>query len=259
MKTRYPKRPGATEHYQDAAYYDRAYRTRRDDVAYYVALAQNHKPRSILELGCGSGRIGLELLKAGLKLSALDASSAMLQRFKEQAELAKVAEHLQLHSGDIREFKLGERFDLIIAPFNTVLHLYDADEFRAFLNCVREHLNPKGRLVFDLSSPSASILASDPDKWFGSPPFKHPSLGKVKYRERFSFDPTTSILDMDLKFISDSGESIQQLSQRQWFLPELKEVLKSAGIKKAMFSADFIGAEIEPESDSWIINCAFEP
>jgi hypothetical protein len=49
-------RVGSSAHYDDPAYYAKAYGDREDDIAYYVALATRHGG-PVLEYGCGSGRI----------------------------------------------------------------------------------------------------------------------------------------------------------------------------------------------------------
>ena len=65
---------GAREHYRDAALYDYEYRRRRDDVAYYVGLADRvlGGPGAVLELGCGTGRVTAALARAGHDVVALD-------------------------------------------------------------------------------------------------------------------------------------------------------------------------------------------
>jgi hypothetical protein len=63
---------GAVAHYEDAIYYDLAYRRRRADVALYCALASEH-PGPVLELGVGTGRVALALARAGVELVGIRA------------------------------------------------------------------------------------------------------------------------------------------------------------------------------------------
>ena len=65
-------------------------------------------------------------------------------------------------AGDMRTVRLGERFPLVICPFNTALHLYTREDVERFLARVREHLAPRGELVVDISMPLLEDLARDP-------------------------------------------------------------------------------------------------
>ena len=55
---------GTREHYDDAAYYDHAYKRRRDDVDFYRGTARR-LGGPVLELGVGTGRVALELARDG--------------------------------------------------------------------------------------------------------------------------------------------------------------------------------------------------
>src|ERR1051325_6993430 len=63
--------------------YDMGQNLSYDDIRYYVERALE-KPESILELGCGTGRITLPLLRRGLSVTAVDISSGMLSAFQDK-------------------------------------------------------------------------------------------------------------------------------------------------------------------------------
>ena len=65
----HPLERGSREHYDDAVYYDHAYRRRREDVEFYVRVARQHGG-PVLELGAGSGRVSIEMARAGLHVTA---------------------------------------------------------------------------------------------------------------------------------------------------------------------------------------------
>src|SRR5579872_1344764 len=70
---------GAVEPFQDAALYDWEYRRRRDDVRFYRTLA-DERGGPVLDLGCGTGRLLLPLLRDGHVVVGLDRSGPMLAR-----------------------------------------------------------------------------------------------------------------------------------------------------------------------------------
>ena len=59
--------------------YDWEYRRRRDDIRFYASLA-DERGGPILDLGCGTGRLFVPLLRAGHTVVALDRAPAMFSR-----------------------------------------------------------------------------------------------------------------------------------------------------------------------------------
>ena len=157
----------------------------------------------------------------------------------------------------MRTVKLRRRFPLVIAPFNTVLHLYERPDVEAFLARVREHLAPGGRLVFDFSLPVPADLALDPNRSFSAPSFRHPTSGeRVRYRERFEYHPLRQLLViwMDMTPLR-GGEGVSvPLSHRQFFPREMEALLHYNGFSEIRFSADFSEREPGPETDSLVVS-----
>jgi len=251
---------GSLAHYADPAYYDLTYRERRHDVAYYVNLARGCQGR-VLEFGCGNGRITLPMAQAGAQVTAVDLSKPMLNDFERRLAVAprELRRRIRLHHADMRTFRDEERYALIIAPFNTVLHLYEPEEFLEFLRRVRERLLDGGRFVFDVSLPQASDLCHDPTERLDSPPFTHPETGEVFfYSERFEYDPIRQLLVVWMQFTPrDGGDAFTiPLVHRQYYPQELRGLLGCAGFSDIHFSSDFSAEPAGPHTDSLVIECA---
>lgn len=135
-------------------YYDLIHRGLSEDINYIIKLAARLE-QPILELGCGTGRILLPLAKTGHVVVGVDSSQAMLALMTEkiQGEEPSVQERLELHHLDMSNFRLNQRFGLIILPHNTVMHL-DRSQLRQTLQNVRKHLLPGGCLFIDLDNPA---------------------------------------------------------------------------------------------------------
>jgi SAM-dependent methyltransferase len=133
------------------------------DLPLYLELAAA-QGGEVLELCCGSGRLLAPLAQAGHSVVGLDASEPMLALARRKLEAAgsNVQSRARLVQGDIREFDLGQRFDLAIIAVNSFTYLVSrADQQRA-LACVAAHLRPGGLLAMDLFHPSPSWLAHPP-------------------------------------------------------------------------------------------------
>jgi len=250
---------GATEHYADPAYYSRTYKQRTHDVEYYAKLARRSKG-PVLEYGIGNGRVALAIAKAGVHVTGIDLSRPMLDSL--DAQLKSLPKQLRarvsFQQGDMRELKLAQRFPLVIAPFNCVLHLYTRSDMEAFLARVREHLAPGGSFVFDFSVPHGEDLSRDPEKAFGAPRIKHPTTGELtRYAERFEYDRLRQLLLIKMEF-SPEGKSkpwTVPLTHRQYFPREMEALLHYNGFSEIFFTADFTDQPADQHVDSMVVSC----
>lgn len=251
---------GAREHYSDAAYYALAYRKRTEDVAFYERLVAELRPANVLECGAGNGRITLPLARAGVAVTALDASAAMLDdlRARVQREPKDVAAKVRTVHGDMRARRFRQKFALVMAPFNTVLHLYTRNDFEQFLACARANLAEGGALVFDYSLPRVADLALDPERWFRGPRFRHPTHGgMVGYAERFHYAPITQVLSTWMEFSPVDGSPAWQtrLTHRQYFPQEIMALLHYNGFVEQRWTADFADKPLSAQSDVAVVVC----
>lgn len=156
----------------------------------------------MLEHGIGNGRVAIPLAKAGIEVTGIDHSEAMLAHL--HARLAKedpaVQKRVHTYCADLRTKKLGKRFPLVFCPFNAVLHFYTRPDIEQWLARSAEHLEPDGELVFDISVPVSKDLARDPAKAYRVTPFKHPNAGRVAYREHYDYDPIRQVLFVSMFF-----------------------------------------------------------
>jgi len=109
-----------------------------EDLPLWQELAEERPAGPILDVGAGTGRVTLELARAGHEVVALDVDEELL------AELTKRAEGLPVRTvvGDARDFELGERFSLVLAPMQTVQLL--EGRHADFVRCAAAHLAPGG-------------------------------------------------------------------------------------------------------------------
>lgn len=222
----------------------------------------------MLEHGIGNGRIAFAMAEAGATVVGVDASKPMLEDLR--AKLAKappvIRDRIQAHEGDIRTFKLPrgtKKFPLVICPFNTVLHLYDREDVEQWLARVKANLAKDGELVFDISTPLPEDLARDPNEAFRIPAFKHPTLGRVKYREHFDYDGPRQILFISMFFepqtkakgkarAKPEDEVMTPLAHRQFYPREMEALLHYNGFKATALYGDFKGGAFDQRSDTMV-------
>jgi SAM-dependent methyltransferase len=216
--SRLKKREGSVEHYLDAAYYTDTYADRVEDVDFYLTQALLHGG-PVLELGCGNGRVSLPMAHHGIAVTGVDHARPMLTDFRRKLQRSPSL-NIALHHGDIRTVRLSKRYPLVIAPFNTVLHLGEQADIEAFFKTVQVHLRKGGRFICDLSVPSLADLRRVPEKPLSVPPFLHPSLGRVRYQERFAYDVQKQLLRVQMEFSPVKGKASSTLLVHRQFFPQ---------------------------------------
>lgn len=252
---------GSQEHYRDAALYDHEYRRRRADVRFYRDLAARVLDSSgtILDLGCGTGRVTIPLARDGYQVVALDQSTAMRGQLEaRRARLpSAVRDRIDIRAGDLRSFSLKQRFPLIIAAFNVIEHLYTRVELAACLAAVKHHLAPGGCFAFDVQVPDLGWLIRDPSKRWARTRVTHPTSGRrFWYSTNHDYDPVSQIAMIRIYYTPlDAGpEEVVLLSQRKYFPAELEALVAFSGLRMVE-RTDFQGAPISVMSESQVLLC----
>src|SRR5215510_8110723 len=139
-----------------AKYYDVS-PTIPNDIAFY----QTRLPSStstVLELGCGTGRVLLPLAACCGFIYGIDRSQAMLARCLQKVQAAAIPPtKAQVELGDITDFALGRTFDLIIAPYRVFQLLETEAQIDGLFRCVRAHLAPGGTCILNVFHPQGGF------------------------------------------------------------------------------------------------------
>jgi SAM-dependent methyltransferase len=115
------------------------------DLPLWRELAAEHAPAApVLDLGAGSGRVALDLARAGHEVTALDLDPLLLAALRERAAAGGLA--VETVCADARDFALERRFALVLAPMQTVQLLGGASGRAGMLRCAAACLVPGGLL-----------------------------------------------------------------------------------------------------------------
>jgi SAM-dependent methyltransferase len=140
-----------------------------EDVGFYVEEAVR-AGSPVVELGVGTGRIAVPTAAAGVRVIGVDSSPGMVEVCRERAELAGVAERLDLRLGELEAPPVDERVALVTCPFRSYLHLLDDETRLRSLRAVHGLLVPGGRFVFDVFAPGADDIAETHGRWLEREP-----------------------------------------------------------------------------------------
>ena len=247
---------GTREHYLDAALYEYEYRHRRQDVRFYVALADRMRGE-VLELGCGSGRVLLPLLRAGHRTTGVDAAAPMLAHLRARLRTLApaIAARATLHQGDFRTLRLRRKFPLVICPFSAFMHLYTDDDVERFLATVRTHLAPGGRFAFDLANPDLRWLADAPRYDRAPERIRHPETGEwMRWGMRYEYDVARQIVLTHVRYLGKRPRTVR-LAHRYFFPRELQTLLRTGGFTIERHDGTFYGSPLGKRSESQVLVC----
>ncbi len=118
----------------------------------------------VLELMCGTGRIGLPLIDAGVSYTGLDYCRNQITQF--EYKLASGDRQARLIFADARRFDLDESYDLVFIGFSSLSEVVDNQDKIKVLEGVRAHLKPDGHFTFSLHNPSVRNLNLDQNHGF---------------------------------------------------------------------------------------------
>jgi len=216
--------------YTDPEHYDLlAQMTAPEDLPFHRAMVLEYGG-PVLDLGCGTGRIALELAREGADVTGVELSAQMLERALEKAEQQEIGVTLAL--GDLREFDLERIFSLIVLGYNTLNHLLKDDDLERCLATIRRHMDERSVLVIDTFQPSLSFLGNEPEKRRPILRFRDPYLEKeMLISEENHYEPTTQINRIVWSYAADEVEDtrVEELSMRLFFPRELDTILKLSG------------------------------
>jgi len=214
----------------------------RRDVDFYVEQAKAASG-PVLELGCGTGRILVPIARAGGTIAGVDSSSQMLARCKEKlaAEAATVQARVTLQQRDIRDFALGAKYALIIAPFRVVQQLARIDDQLRFLVAVARHLAPTGRFIFDVFNPRFDALTSaDGVEREDTPELRLPDGRTLRRSARVArVRWIDQVSETELIYYVGDKRYVQAFDMRWYLAAELQHLLARGGFRVRAMYGDF--------------------
>ncbi|HMQ67474.1 MAG TPA: class I SAM-dependent methyltransferase [Ignavibacteria bacterium] len=137
-----------------AKYYNLLYKGKnyKKETEYVLKFIRKYKPdaRSILDLGCGTGRHDLLFSRKGFKTTGVELSPRMYSAAREILNENKNEElSLKFYNGDIRKIKLLSKFDVIISLFHVINYQTTNEDLESIFKTVKNHLKKDGLFIFD--------------------------------------------------------------------------------------------------------------
>jgi SAM-dependent methyltransferase len=242
---------GSYSRYYNLLYRDKDY---AGETAYVRCLIQRHYPgaKTVLDLGCGTGKHDLLLAERGYSMTGVDMSDEMLAVANSQrSTLNPQQSSLNFHQGDIRTVRLGKTFDVVISLFHVISYQTTNKDLTDAFVTARKHLAQGGIFIFDC--------------WYGPAVLTDRPAVRVKRLEDEQIivtriaepvmHPNENVVDVNYHvFVRDkvSGE-VEEVKEthrmRYLFRPEIEILLKETGME-VIESSEWM-SDREPGFDTW--------
>jgi SAM-dependent methyltransferase len=237
-------------------FYDVVYQQLRShvDEAYFLDQIAKTKGK-VLEIGVGTGRLFSQALRNGADIYGLDINEKLIDVARKKIP---PEHHHRLWIQNAVTMQLSHRFALILAPFRVFAHLIDVEDQISCLNRINEHLEPGGRLIFDMFIPDLSILAN------GIP--EHVDFegeyekGKKLIRiSSLNYDLLHQIGNVQMKYKWDEDglehEALWKFPMRIYFRFELEHLIRLSSLQLEAIYGDYQENPINKESKDFVMVC----
>ena len=203
----------------------------------------------VLDLGCGTGRVALDLARHGHAVTGLDSDAELVRELTARAR--RLGMKVDGVVADARCFSLPSRFGVAIAPMQVVQLLGGSDGRTAALERVRRHLLPGGVLAVALADPFTAEGADDP-----LPPLPdvREEDGWVLSSQPVAVTPATGgvVITRLRQLVSPSGELTEEMADvhlDRVSADELESEAAAAGLAAAARrevppTADHVGSSV---------------
>lgn len=220
------------------------------DLAFYAQECAGSS--SVLELGCGDGRV-LEILDVPHR-AGLDLHDGLLR-----AARTRVGEGVELHTADMRTFELGRTFERIVLPFSGVYCMLSDEDIAACFGRVRAHLEPGGVFILDAYRADGFHADCEPED-VGDEDWAELTVIEAQGQpytvfERSRWSPDTQRIDVTYRHVPLAQPTAPVdgcIEQRYLLRHQLEGHLADAGLPNVELFGGFDRRPVSRASEHWV-------
>ena len=189
-----------------------------------LLLAQRDvRPKSILDVCCGTGIVTQSLAAKGYEMAGVDLSAPMIVEAKRKA----VEADLQIHylASDAATFDFGRKYECAYSFFDSFNYITDLGHLKKAIENTARHLESGAPFIFDLNTAYAFEA-----KMFDQQDTRKKT--RVQYRWVGDYNSSTRIIEVAMKFWVDGKEYEEKHIQRAHTREEIDTMLLGAGFEQ---------------------------
>ena len=223
-------------------------------IAFHLELAAQYGGRGVLDIGCGTGALLVELLKQGHRATGVDISEAMVQVARRKLENLDAGQRARaaLVCACMSTFFTSGEYSLAVIARSGFMHLLTPEDQERALRNIHRHLTADGILSFNTFDPNYAIIAGRLKGSNPQPAARTEYTNTRGNRERIwnagEYDPETQLIEGLWTFeeLNAQGEVIdrrERPARMRWsFEPETRHLLRLCGFEVIAQYSDYAKA-----------------
>ncbi|MCM1322157.1 MAG: class I SAM-dependent methyltransferase [Bacteroides sp.] len=218
------------------------------DVAAAVCkIAGLGKGSSILDAGCGPGRVSVELALLGLDVTGIDLQQKLLNAAAETAEAEQV--RINFVKADLRSFESDRLYDAAVSLYTSFGYCDTIEEDLQILRHIAAAVKENGWFIMECVSRETAVRDFTEGEWFER-------AGKTVLTE-FSVEGAWEGLRSRWILIdNETGARMEHVfMQRLYSAPELKRILTACGFKSCEVYGDFDFSPYDQKARTMVLVC----
>lgn len=218
-------------YYYNMFYGDKDYATEASTVSMLIERywEGDSKPKTILNLGCGTGKHDVELSILGYRVKGIDISENMISEARSNSH----KKGLLFDIGDIRTYRDENKYDVCTSLFHVMSYQNGNNDLLSAFETANLELNDNGLLIFDCWY-GPGVLSEKPEVRIKKIEDEHNTLIRqaipVMYPESNTVD-----VNYDIMIINKENNTVYDIKEthrmRYLFTPEIELMLKESGFK----------------------------
>lgn len=196
-----------------------------------------NKAELVLDLGCGTGKMTLELARRGYDMTAVDYSLEMLNIARDESEKLSLDKNILFLNQDMTAFELYGTVDVAVSCLDCINHLTTKKSLVDCLSLVHNYLMPDGLFIFDVNG-KYKFENIYSDRSYVSEEEGHVCIWQNDYNAK------TKICHFYITLFSEEDDGTylrydEEQRERMYLLSELRSALKKTGFEFVGAYSDF--------------------
>ena len=241
--------------YHNPQRYEDQYWWKKNDIEFWKNIYDKHIGTRILELGCGTGRLGLPLLRCGAHYTGVEISKEFCVYAEEKIVQSGFSPNIV--NQDFRDFNLGEKYDIIFIGFNTFLHILTDSDAISFLKAVKSHMHSESRFYIDIFVPDPSFLYRTQKRVKNLEYIDSQTNQTIYIDEVCNYDQSTEINKVTWIYYSKDSDKEEkyQFTMRMYYPDTMNRIITDVGFHINQLWGDHEFNEFNEYSELQIYEC----
>ncbi len=232
-------------------FYDLIFPLNKAQIGFVNKEIGHKKQPHILDIGCGSGNLSLELAQLGYQVQAIDYDEEMIalaEKKKQAFSMGNMPRFQHMDMLQIDKHFSQDSFDSILCFGNTIVHLADMEAIGGFIASMAVLCRPGGKILIQLLH-YENIFSN-----------KKPQLplienGQIRFERLYHYSDNRTIDFNTSLLIKENGQFIKNsIPLFAIFKSELESLLLTAGMSDISFYGNFKSEALEKSSIPLVVS-----